>query len=228
MPFSRCLRSLLRASSFSVLLLALPALAQVTGAPTSSSSDVETAQVVKKPSGAGRNVAVGVLLQETGKTDGNFLRMDTTASGGGLVSYRQSPRWWFGYEASLGYTKFSDSYNKGQYLVEHGDTEVSASYLIEPPAVLGTRGFLSLGPGARIMHPSSYSGSLVTGGTPVTQTVPLFVLTIGFEHNIGEHFGFRVQQREDVYKAPDFKQVPLDTHKLRNSNEPSLSVYYRF
>ncbi len=40
--------------------------------------------------------------------------------------------------------------------------------------------------------------------------------------------GCAVQLRGLKYKTPDFHQVSLDTHTLRTTLEPTLSVYYRF
>ena len=240
MQSPRSFRSLVvRVLSFSfpvalLVALNLPAMAQVTGSPdapaaSSSSSDVQTAQVVQKPRDFNRrDVAVSVFAQYTNKADGNFVRIDPTGSGGGMVSYQFSPRWWAGYEVNYGYTKYSNVYNKGAYRVDASANEITAGYIIKPRSYRGVHPFISFAGGAMIFSPSNYGGILVTSGTPATQTLPLFVLGIGVEHNFGEHFGFRVQYRDDMYKAPNFKLVPLNTHGLRNSNEPAVGVYYRF
>ena len=125
MQFPRSFRSSLARVfrvSFSMVLLgslAIPAIAQVTGPPEpapSSSSDVQTATVVQKPKDFNRrDVAVSVFAQYTNKADGNFVRVDPTSSGGGMVSYQYSARWWAGYEVNYGYTKYSNVYNKGAY-----------------------------------------------------------------------------------------------------------------
>jgi opacity protein-like surface antigen len=235
----RSFRPVVRAA-FSISILAalsLPALAQVTGspepappAPASSSSDVQTAQVVEKPKGDiyKRDVGVSIFAQYTNKTNGNFIRLDPTSSGGGMLSYRQSPRWWFGYEANYAYNKYSDSYNKGAYRVDHGVSELTAAYLVKHRVYHGIEGFFSIGTGAIIFKPSTYGGILVTSGTPATQAVPTFVASLGVQYAFKEHWGVRVQYRDIEYKAPNFKLVALDAHSLRSSAEPAFGVYYRF
>jgi hypothetical protein len=224
-----------RLSPLALLLLTVccvSASAQVTGPTTpapASSSDVQTAQIAEKPVDTDkRDVALSVIGQFTNTTNGNFVRIDPSSSAGGAISFRQSRHWWFGYELNYANTRYSDGYNKGAYRVNHDANEITAAYLVKAPAYRGLRGFIGFGAGAMIFSPSSYGGTLVTTGTLGTQALPLFVFSIGADHNIGQHFGVRFQYRDDIYKAPNFKQVELDAHKLRSSNEPALGVYYRF
>ena len=238
MQFPRSFRSSLARVfrvSFSMVLLgslAIPAIAQVTGPPEpapSSSSDVQTATVVQKPKDFNRrDVAVSVFAQYTNKADGNFVRVDPTSSGGGMVSYQYSARWWAGYEVNYGYTKYSNVYNKGAYRVDSSANEITVGYIVKPRSYRGIHPFLSFAGGAMIFSPSTYGGILVPAGKPATQTLPLFVFGIGVEHNFGEHFGFRVQYRDDEYKAPNYKLVALNAHTLRGSAEPAVGIYYRF
>lgn len=216
-------------------LLTAPAIAQVTGQPDqspppSSSTDVQTAQVVQKPVDLFRSdVAISVFAQYTNKTNGNFIRQDTTSSGGGMVSYRQSPRWWAGYEVNFGETKYSESYQQGEYRVNHNTSEITGAYLLKAPKYRGVVAFLTVGAGAIVISPSSYGGPIaLTPNNPVTQVLPVFVYSLGVEHQFNEHFGLRLQYRADEYKAPNFKQVSLDTHSLRTTLEPAAGVYYRF
>jgi hypothetical protein len=234
LSFCRVRRSAL-AATFAALLLAVtafPVHAQVTGqapAPTSSSSDVQTAQVVEAPKTIDkRDVAISAFGQLTNKTDGNFVRLDPTGSGGGMISYRNTPRWWFGYEFNYGNTRYSDVYNKGDYRVKHQANELTAAYLLKAPAYHGYSGFIGLGGGTMISSPSTYGGLLAPTAKLGSQAVPLYVFIIGVDHSFGQHFGVRLQYRDDISKAPNYKQVQLDAHKLRSSNEPAIGVYYRF
>ena len=85
------------------------------------------------------DVGVAGLYQVTNDSNGNFIREDTTESGGALVSFRQPYRPWLGYEANLGYTKFYEAYNKGVVKVESNVTDLSFSYLLQSPAIYGVQ-----------------------------------------------------------------------------------------
>ena len=82
------------------------------------------------------DVGVGGFYQVTHASNGNFIRDDTTESGGALISFRQPWRPWLGYEANVGYTKFYEAYNKGVVKVESNVTDFSFSYLLQSPAYL--------------------------------------------------------------------------------------------
>ncbi len=236
--FSSLVRSGLTRTLCLSIALAVPAMAQVTGQPEqappppppSSSSDVQTAQVVQKPVDLfRRDVAISVFAQYTNKTNGNFIRQDTTSSGGGMVSYRQSARWWAGYEVNFGQTRYSESYQQGEYRVKHNTSEITAAYLLKARPYRGVQAFLTVGAGAIIFSPSSYGGPIaLTPNAPATQALPMFVYSLGVEHHFNEHFGVRLQYRADEYKSPNFKQVSLNTHSLRTTSEPAAGVYYRF
>jgi hypothetical protein len=201
--------------------------AQTTPPPTapapSSSSDVQQAQVAPKAKDLySRDVALTAFGQDTNRTNGNSIRNGTTASVGGMLSYRQSPRWWFGYEVNYGYTKYNDTYYYDTYHVKHNSNELTLAYLMKSPSYGGFRVFGT-------MAPTSYGGVVhVILGTPATQTVPMFVYSLGAEKQLTSRLGVRAQFRDDVYKDPDFKQQALDTTRLRNTLEPGIGVYYRF
>lgn len=199
-------------------------------AAQSSSSDTQQAQIVQKPKDVDkRDIAILGFGQDTNRTNGNSLRNGTTSSGGGMVSFRQSPRWWAGYEASYGYTKYTDTYYFNIYRVEHTSNEGTLAYLVKSPAYDGFHFFGTLGAGILSLSPTQSGGSVaVILGTPATQTVPTFVYTLGVERRFTDRFGFRVQYRSDEYKDPDFKQSVLDTHQLRKTAEPGIGVYYHF
>ena len=212
------------------------AAAQVTGEPApappaqSSSSDVQTATIAQKTADMyKKDVAVSVFAQYTNRSNGNSIRLDTTSSGGGMLSYRQSPRWWFGYEINYGVTKYTDSYQKGAYRVAHTTNEFTGAYLIKSPRYRGVQGFLTVGGGVIVHSPNSYGGPIAfVPGTPSTEANAMFTFSAGVQRDFTEHLGLRLQYRDDTYKAPDFGQVPLDLHRLRSSTEPSAGVYYRF
>jgi hypothetical protein len=225
----------------SALLVALgmvpwvvPARAQVTGAPAPA-PDTQTRDTQTLPAAPEArerfDVGAGGFYQVTGASNGNFLREDTTESGGFLGSFRKPWRPWLGYEANVGYTKFFEAYNKGVVKVEDNVTDVSFSYLLQSPLVYGFQPYFTIGGGIIVLSP--VSGTLIdlTGTLPKTlpsQLVGEFTYSLGINYPIFSRLGVRGGLRGLKYKTPSFHQDSLDTHTLRNTLEPNLSVYYRF
>jgi hypothetical protein len=202
-----------------------------TSAPdTSSSSDVQTAKVVRKGTDPyNRDFAVSAFAQDTNRVNGNSLRNGTTSSGGPMLTYRQTPRWWFGYEVNYGFTRYTDAYFFNTYRVKHDSNELSLAYLVDYPVYKGLKIFGTLGVGIMSLRPTQFGGAIaVVPASLPTQTVPLFVDSIGVEKPVTSRIGIRVQFRGDTYKDPDFKQPILDTYHLRASFEPAVGVYYKF
>jgi Outer membrane protein beta-barrel domain len=176
------------------------------------------------------DIGVGGFYQITNASNGNFLREDTTSSGGGLVSFRQPYRPWLGYEANVGFTKFYEAYNKGQVKLENNVTDFNVAYLLQTPSYYGVQAFFTIGGGVIVFSPISGS---VTSTIPAptnlpSQALPDFVYSLGLNYPIFNHFGVRGQLRGLKYKTPDFHQDSLNTHTLRSTYEPTLSIYYRF
>jgi hypothetical protein len=177
------------------------------------------------------DVGVGGYYQVTGASNGNFIRDDTTESGGALVSFRQPWRPWAGYEANVGYTKFYEAYNKGIVKLESNVTDISVSYLFQSPAIYGVQPYLSLGGG--IIYFSPIAGTITNLNTPVAtnltgQLLPEFTFNFGLNYPIFSRLGVRGGLRGLKYKTPDFHQFAIDTKTLRTTLEPNISVYYRF
>jgi len=188
---------------------------------------MQTAPQTKEKFDAG----VGGFYQVTNASNGNFIREDTTESGGGLVSFRQPYRPWLGYEANFGYTKFYEAYNKGVVKVENNVTDVSFSYLLQSPVIYGFQPFLTLGGGVIVFSPISGTLTNINQPTPTklpSQLLPEFTYGLGINYPLFARFGVRGGLRGLKYKTPDFHQLSLDTHTLRTTLEPTLSVYYRF
>jgi hypothetical protein len=76
------------------------------------------------------DLGLGGFYQVTGASNGNFIRVDTTESGGALFSFRQPYRPWVGYEANLGFTRFSEAYNKD--IVKVADNGLRGSAISDP------------------------------------------------------------------------------------------------
>jgi Outer membrane protein beta-barrel domain len=176
------------------------------------------------------DIGVGGFYQITNASNGNFLREDTTSSGGGLVSFRQPFKPWLGYEANVGFTKFYEAYNKGQVKLESNVTDFNVAYLLQTPSYYGVQAFFTIGGGVIVFSPISGSvTSTITAPTNLpSQALPDFVYSLGLNYPIFNHFGVRGQLRGLKYKTPDFHQDSLNTHTLRSTYEPTLSIYYRF
>jgi hypothetical protein len=176
------------------------------------------------------DLGAGGFYQITNASNGNFIREDTTESGGGLVSFRQPYRPWLGYEANVGFTKFYEAYNKGVVKTESNVTDLTVAYLLQSPTVYGFQPFFSIGGG--IIYFSPIAGTLTTINSPVThlsgQLLPEFTYSLGLNYPLFKRIGVRGQLRGLKYKTPDFHQFALDTKTLRSTYEPTLSVYYRF
>jgi hypothetical protein len=177
------------------------------------------------------DVGAGGFYQVTNASNGNFLRDDTTESGGFLGSFSQSYRPWLGYEVNIGYTKFYEAYNKGVVKVEDNVTDLSFSYLLQSPLIYGFRPYVTIGGGIIVFSPISGTLTDVTGTLPSklpSQLLPEFTYGLGINYPLFTRFGVSGGLRGLKYKTPDFHQDSLDTHTLRTTLEPNLSVYYRF
>ncbi len=232
---------------FAVTVLAGPAFAQVTGTPADTAPGAPSAPPTQpgapqtsasQPSAPEpgspapynsipalrRDLAVSAFAQFSSSTVGNFIRNDTTGSGGALLSYRYTYKPWLGYEVNYGFTRYTDSYYFGVVRVPHNVHEFSLAYLLQGPKFSGFTPFLTLGGGALVFAPSANA----TGSYGV-DAKRMFVYGIGVQRSIvNDHWGVRVQYRGLKYGIPAYGQLSLNTHRGRTSYEPGIGVYYRF
>ncbi len=210
-----------------VVLLPCALKAQTQGPQT---QDTQTIPAATTPT-ENFDLGVGGFYQITNASNGNFIREDTTSSGGALISLRKPVRPWLGFEGNIGYTKFFEAYNKNIVKVQSNVTDVSFSYLLQSPTYYGFAPFFSIGGGVIVFSPISGTLIDVNGLFPKnlsSQLLPEFSYTVGVNYPVFGRFGVRGQLRGLEYKTPDFHQNLLNTHTLRSTVEPTLSVYYRF
>ena len=177
------------------------------------------------------DVGLSAFYQVTNASNGNFIREDTTSSGGGLASFRRPYRPWLGYEANVSYTKFYEAYNKGVVKVESNVTDVSFSYLFQSPVVFGVQPYASLGGGVIFFSPINTTLVDVNGSLPrhlSSELLPEFTYAVGLKIPLFSRIGVTGGIRGLKYKTPDFHEVPIDTRTLRTTLQPNLGVYYRF
>jgi hypothetical protein len=191
--------------------------------------DTQTMQTVTPPKEK-FDLGVAGFYQVTGAANGNFIRDDTTESGGALISFRQPWRPWVGYEVNVGYTKFYESYNKNVVKVESNVTDFSVSYLLQSPAYHGVDAYLALGGGVIVFSP--IAGTVTNVNQPGTslpsQLLPEFTWNLGLNYSLFKRVGVQGGLRGLKYKTPDFHQFAIDTKTLRTTLEPNVGVYYRF
>jgi len=219
-----------RSRRFPSLLSALLVVGMLPWAVPCHAQDTQTMQTVTPPKEK-FDVGVAGFYQVTGAANGNFIRDDTTESGGALVSFRQPWRPWAGYEVNVGYTKFYEAYNKGVTKVESNVTDLSFSYLLQSPAYYGVQAYLTLGGGIIVFSP--IAGTITNLNSPTTtslpsQLLPEFTYNLGLNYSLFKRFGVQGGLRGLKYKTPDFHQFSLDTKTLRTTLEPNIGVYYRF
>src|ERR1700739_2776638 len=219
-----------RSRQFSSLLSALLVIAGMLSlAVVVHAQDTQTMQTVAPPKER-FDIGVAGFYQVTGAANGNFIRDDTTESGGALISFRQPWRPWAGYEVNVGYTKFYESYNKNVTKVESNVTDFSVSYLLTSPAYYGAQAYLALGGGIIVFSP--ISGTVTNFNGPATalpsQLLPEFTWNFGLNYSLFKRVGVQGGLRGLKYKTPDFHQFSLDTKTLRTTLEPNIGVYYRF
>ena len=170
------------------------------------------------------DVSVGATGQfTTVVTDGNGNQQFTTDSTGLLASFRDHPRPWAGVEANFGYTRFSEELiNQHTFVsatVPVNAYEVSGAYMFHPH-FKRLQPFINIGGGGLDFVPITPENSQWRG----------FGLTeVGFDiPTSNPHFGFRVQGRALIYRAPNFNIPEVGTSKWVITSEPSLSAYIRF
>ena len=68
------------------------------------------------------------------------------------------------------------------------------------------------------------------GGQMYTSTATEFVFEfgIGLDWELASHFGLRLQDRANIYSAPNLNTFSTATGDLTYTEEPALGIYYRF
>jgi hypothetical protein len=193
---------------------------------TASAQDAQSAPAGPTlPASRKYDVALSGFGQVTGASNGNFIVHDTTESMGGLLSLRDGYKPLLGYEVNYDFTRYSESYNKGQIArVQNNVHEGTLSYLAQANTEYGFQVFATIGGGIMVFAPTRLGGG---GRSP--QLLPAFTYSLGLNHNVmSDHIGVRVQYRAVKYKAPDFHEFLLNTQTLRTTMEPSIGAYFRF
>ncbi len=146
----------------------------------------------------------------------------TTDSAGFLFSMREHPVAWAGVELNYGYTRFSEVYTSSAIKPFHAQTnmhEATAAYMFHPH-FMHLQPFLNVGGGALDFVPSDRNVQNQWRGTGLVE--------LGFDVPAGRNFGFRVQGRSLIYRAPDFGTAALKSNAWVATTEPSFGAYVRY
>lgn len=153
---------------------------------------------------------------------------NTSETMGGEFSLREHPFAWAGIELNYAYFGYNNTYSfQGNGITTQSYTakvrtnahEATAAYMFHP-RFRNLQPFINIGGGAidfvptQTGHNQWRGAGLVEVGLDIPTSNP--------------HFGFRIQGRSLVYRAPNFQQANLASRSWVSTDEPSAGVWYRF
>ena len=150
----------------------------------------------------------------------------TTWSAGFVTSLQFHPKPWAGVALNYGFTHYTERFaytlaNSGATATSSAPTDVhefTGGYEFHPKRI-PFQPFVIIGGGALDFTPSNASNQIRGAG----------YLETGFDLPVHtQHVGFRISGRELVYRAPNFYQPAISTRAWRSTEEPSVSMFYRF
>ncbi len=175
------------------------------------------------------NADVGIAATgqfTTTLTSNSPVYQRTTDSPGLVFTLRDHPVAWAGVEFNYGFTRYSQRYtyavgNTGSTAtLNEGNSvhEATAAYLFHPH-FRKLQPFIGVGGGALDFMPdqgsNQWRGSgLLEAGLDIPTRNP--------------HFGFRMQGRSLIYRAPNFNIVGASSRSWVVTTQPSAGVYIRF
>jgi hypothetical protein len=173
------------------------------------------------------DIAVSAFGQFTSTTDGDGVKVSPNDSVGGQAAFRHVYHPWLGYEASYGYTRFTDNYSSYPFGVQHNVHEFGGSYLLTAPKHLplfGIKPFGLVGISALLYAPSLNGGQRASA-----QARAAINFGVGADMPLlTSHFGLRVQYRGLYHQTPDYGESIFKTDTWRVSSEPAIGVYLHF
>jgi hypothetical protein len=150
-----------------------------------------------------------------------------TETTGFLFSFKEHPVSWAGIEVNYGYDKYSEHFyytnpnGTGGFVRTGTDMHEATGAYIFHPHFKHLQPFMTLGGGAIDFEPVNGRGfhqwrgtGLVEAGLDIPTSNP--------------HFGFRIQGRDLIYRAPNFGTPVISTKSWISTAEPALSVWVRF
>ena len=159
------------------------------------------------------------LFTGTLPTHNSSVPQTATDALGGLVSVKDRPVPWAGFELNYGYSKLREQYISGaSFSVNTALHEATGAFTFHP-RLLHLQPFVAIGAGYVIFAPPQSRSQWRAAGLG----------EIGLDIPRGNpHLGFRVQARVLAYSAPNFYNRGLGTANWMATTEPMAGAWYRF
>ncbi len=161
-------------------------------------------------------------------TNNPSVVQNTTDTFGGEFTLREHPFAFAGIELNYAYTEFNENYsftgnriNSDSYTakVRTDAHEATAAYLFHPH-FRKLQPFVAIGGGAIDFVPQPVGNNQWRGAG---------LVEVGFDiPTSNPHFGFRIQGRSLIYRAPNFTNPLLASKTWVSTEEPSVGAYFRF
>ena len=154
-------------------------------------------------------------------TSNPAIQQNTTSSFGGLFSFREHPLPFAGIEFNYAFTEFSETYTASAYTARTKTDvhEATAAYLFHPH-FRKLQPFIGIGGGSLDFVPTGFGNN---------QWRSTGLLEAGFDiPTSNPHFGFKVQGRTLIHRAPNYQQPNLGSKTWVATNEPTFGTWYRF
>lgn len=162
--------------------------------------------------------AVGTFTQVL-PTNNSSVPQTATEALGGILTIKDQPLSWMGFELNYGLSDFSEKFGTSQNLRVKTAMHEGTGALVFHPRLFQLQPFLAIGGGYLVFVPSQGRSQWRAAGLG----------EMGFDvPTSSPHFGFRVQGRVLVYSAPNFYNTTLGTANWVATVEPMAGVWYRW
>jgi hypothetical protein len=183
-------------------------------------------------SGGQTDIALSGYWTFTSKTSGMGTQQTPSNAAGGLLEVRHIASSLVGYEFALSYNGANQKYipNPGAcaLVCQNSDTSISGkgfqpslAYVVSHQTG-SLRAFALAGVGFFIVSPGA---TKYGNNTPVRGA---YVVGGGVDWAASQHFGVRLQFRDNIYKAPNTSSIYPATGQFTSSIEPMGGIFYRF
>lgn len=172
--------------------------------------------------------AFGIFQQGT---NGNGVNQSATDSTGVLATYRYFFTDHQGVEVDYGFGQFNQQFSAPaattpfSFGVRNDMNEATASYIYRHAIGHRLTPFVSVGTGALLFVPSSFSAGGTNGTTFVT---PDFVYSAGADMALTRRVSLRLGYRGHVFQAPDFGVPSIRTSAVTHMAEPFAGLSFHF
>ena len=163
----------------------------------------------------------GVIGERTSvlPTNNASVPQTTTNALGGVISVKDRPFSWAGFELNYGLSEFSEKFSATPSFRVKTAMHEGTGAVIFHPRLFQLRPFVAIGGGYLVFAPTQgRSQWRATGLGEIGLDIP----------TPDPHVGFRVQGRVLVYSAPNFYNTGLGTANWVATTEPMVGAWYRW